>query len=361
MKSNDRKIAVAMSGGVDSSVTALLLKKQGWDVIGITMNLWKPDSTASKSKTAHIKDAQKVAELIGIPHYVLDLKDLFYEKIVVPFCEEYLRGRTSNPCIHCNRTIKFREILKAAQEKFQAGYIATGHYVRIVNDSGRWRLRKGVDPKKDQSYFLSELTLQQLAHIITPLGDYKKLDVLKIAKENKLPVFHKGESQEICFLPDGNYAEFVVNSGLSVSKPGYIYNIDGKKLGTHKGLPHYTIGQRKNLGIALGRPQYVIKIDHRENSIVIGDNEHLFHRGVRTSNFSCFSGDIKQLQQKPLYARIRYRHKESKGIMRILYNKYIEFIYDQPQRAITPGQHLVVYDEDYVAAAGIIEQGFDVC
>jgi len=183
---------------------------------------------------------------------------------------------------------------------------------------------------------------------------------MKIAAQKNLPVFHKGESQEICFLPDGNYANFVVESGLSKSKPGNIYNIDGKKLGTHKGLSHYTIGQRKSLGVALGKPQYVIEINAKDNSIVIGDNEHLYHRGVIAHDLSFLSDNVNTLQDKPLFARIRYRHKESKGLMRVIDNNTIEFIYNQPQRAVTPGQHLVIYDDDYVAAAGVIAKAFDV-
>ena len=356
--SNKQKVAVAMSGGADSSVAAVILKEQGYDVIGVTMELWQADT--SNNSTDHIEDARKIARLLDIPHYVIDLKDIFYEKVVAPFCKEYLNGKTPNPCIHCNRIIKFHEILRFAREKFNISHIATGHYVRIEKSPDGFRLRKGIDPKKDQSYFLARLTPDQLSHIITPLGNYNKADIMKIAEQKNLPVFHKGESQEICFLPDGNYADFVADCGLAQSKPGNIYNIDGKKLGTHKGLSHYTIGQRKSLGIALGKPQYVISINAKDNSIVIGDNEHLFHKGMLAKNLSFLSDNIERLQNKPVYARIRYRHKESKGVMRVIDSNTMEFIYDQPQRAVTPGQHLVVYDDDYVAAAGVIDKAFDV-
>lgn len=349
-----KRIAVAMSGGVDSSVTALLLKEHGFDVVGVTMKLWKKSDDAVD---AAVEDAQKVADHIGISHLTFDLTESFYTTIVEPFCKEYIAGRTPNPCIVCNRLIKFGALFDVIKEKCATDLIATGHYARIEYN-GSPRLRKGIDPAKDQSYFLSRLTLEQLARSVMPLGEYTKKEILDIAVAKRLPVAHRPESQEICFLPDGGYADFVMNAGGDTCTPGPIVDVHGKKLGEHHGLPHYTIGQRKNLGVALGKPQYVLEINPETNTIVIGDNHGLFHRGVRSKHLNCLYSDGFPTDT-PLKARVRYRHREQPGYIQCVHDDSLVFIFNEPQRAITPGQQLVIYDGEYIVGSGFIDRAFD--
>ncbi len=346
-------IAVAMSGGVDSSVTAALLIEQGYTVFGLTMNVipkYVSDSFPVSSQPA-ITDARSVADQLGIRHYVVDVSEVFDQEIIDPFCREYLNGRTPNPCIHCNRLIKFSALMNAALEH-GASYLATGHYVRIIHGSP-CRLMKGVDTAKDQSYFLARLTQDQLRRIITPLGGLRKNDVRGIASRFKLSISKKPESQEICFLPDGAYAEFVSQRHPDQTSPGPIIDREGKHIGTHKGLPHYTIGQRRNLGVALGRPQYVTRIDPDANAIHIGDNDDLTGSRVSASapNWIIPPDQI----HGSVLARLRYRHTESPGTIISSDENKIVFEFDEPQRAITPGQQLVLYVGEEVIGSGTID------
>ncbi len=352
-----KKIAVAMSGGVDSSVVALLLRDQGYDIVGVTMKLWNSCHTGGHDVSdSAIRDAKLVADFLGIPHVEVDLQKIFYKSIVEPFCHEYLQGRTPNPCIVCNPLIKFGALLDFVKNDIGADMVATGHYA-CIEYGDTCTLRKGIDHTKDQSYFLARLTPDQLAASIFPLGTYAKQDIVSIAHDHKLPVANRPESQEICFLPDGKYAEFVMDSGLAHATPGPIVDSSGKKLGTHRGLPYYTIGQRRSLGVALGKPQYVIDIIPQTNTLVIGDDNLLFHRGVCADNLNCLSNE-KFLVDKPYRARIRYRHKECPGHIVKITDDTLEFLFDQPQRAITPGQQLVIYDGDSVVGSGFIKHHF---
>jgi len=347
MDSKKKTIAVAMSGGIDSSVTVSLLLEQGYHVFGITMITY---SGAEKSAA----DAQIVAEKLGIQHYTIDLRDKFNERIVKPFCMEYLRGRTPNPCIRCNRLIKFRELTSFAK-KHDAEFLATGHYVRIENST----LKKGVDLTKDQSYFLSWLRKDQLKQIITPLGNFTKKQIRKKAVELKLHIKDKPESQEIFFLPDENYSSFIEESGLTKTDHGPIVDISDKIVGEHGGLHNYTIGQRRGIGVALGKPQYVVRIIPEENKVVIGDDNELFHKGVKASDPNWFVPPDNLIGQ-PLKAKIRYRQQEAPGKIISVDENHVSFVFDSLQRAITPGQQLVIYDGDTVLGGAIIDEAFHV-
>lgn len=351
-------IAVAMSGGIDSSVTASLLCEQGFTVIGITMNV-VPDYITAEfgvSSTRTVKDAQSVANQLGITHHVLDLSDHFETEIIEPFCNEYISGRTPNPCIHCNRMIKFSRLLEFGRS-LGASYLATGHYVRI--DHGPpCRLKKGLDGKKDQSYFLSRLTIDQLRQIITPLGTYTKKRVREMAHDLGLVISKKPESQEICFLPDGAYAQFVEYKQPDNCMPGPIKTADGTVVGTHKGLPHYTIGQRRNLGVALGKPQYVTAIDAQNNTLYIGDDDQLQATGVEADSPHWIIPPDSWSSSR-LAARIRYRHDESPGEVVHYDDERVRFRFDEPQRAITPGQQLVLYRDDEVVGSATISGAFE--
>lgn len=343
MDTKEKTIAVAMSGGIDSSVTVSLLLEQGCHVFGITMLTY---SGSEQSAT----DARIVAEKLGIQHYTINLKEIFNEKIVKPFCIEYIQGRTPNPCIRCNRLIKFRELIRFAKNH-NAEFLATGHYVRIENGM----LRKGIDQTKDQSYFLSWLTKDQLKQIITPLGNFTKKQIREKAADLKLHIKDKPESQEICFLPDENYGDFINNSGLAKTEHGAIVDISGRIVGEHDGLHNYTIGQRRGLKVALGKPQYVIKIIPEENKVVIGDNSRLFNKGVKASNPNWFVSPDNLIGQ-PLKAKIRYRQKEEPGKIISIDENQVSFVFDSSQRAITPGQQLVIYDEDIVLGGATIDE-----
>jgi len=346
------KIAVAMSGGVDSSVTAYLLLRKGYRVEGVTMRVM-PEELMSSSA---VESAQNAARQLRIPHHVIDVSDQFHENIIKPFCAQYMKGRTPNPCILCNKLIKFSVLIEFAL-KAGAEYLATGHYARIVHDE-YVRLKKGIDTKKDQSYFLAKLDQNQLSRIVMPLGEYTKQQVRLIAQEASLCAKNREESQEICFLPDGDYANFVHRHAQVQAKPGPIMDIFGRTIGTHRGLPYYTIGQRKFLGVSLGRPQYVIEIKTAQNAIVIGDNRHLLRRGVRVIDPNWTTPQKPESGIK-LKARIRYRHTEEPGILVTTDDKETQFLFNQAQRAITPGQQIVFYSGDEVIGSGVIDSSFD--
>ena len=333
-----------MSGGVDSSVAAALLKDKGFEVIGITMNMWK----CSKDN-----DAKRVTDKLGIPHYVLDFRDIFKEKVIANFCEEYKQGRTPNPCIRCNKYIKFDALDKKAKE-LDANFMATGHYARIGRAGGRYVLKKGIDTKKDQSYFLYTLTQEQLKYTLMPLGDITKERVRKIAKEKNLHVVNSPESQEICFVPDNNYGEFVKKYIPEEIKPGHIVNKEGKVIGEHRGIIFYTIGQRKGMGIADKNPLYVIAIDKKNNAIRAGKEEELYTNELIADNINFIS--IKKLKTPiKVEAKIRYLHQASPATVIPLDKGKVRVKFDSPQRAITPGQAVVFYKGEEVVGGGTIE------
>jgi tRNA-specific 2-thiouridylase len=344
------KIAVAMSGGVDSSVTAALLKQQGHEVLGITMRLFTPYISGAGS-TAH--DAAVVARHLGIPHHVVDFEAEFRELIINDFIAEYGCGSTPNPCIRCNRFVKFGLLLDKARE-LGAELLATGHYVRkTVDPDGTCHLRVARNFAKDQSYFLYTLTQERLREVLFPLGDVESKDEVRcLAREFGLPVAEKSDSQEVCFIPGDDYVAFLECSAGLADTQGEIVHLDGQVLGRHDGTHRYTIGQRKGLGIAWKEPLYVVEIDTAQNRVVVGEQQHVFAAGLRAAEMNWiippasdeFAGRCK----------IRYRHLPVPCRARLLENGTCEVRFDQPQKAVTPGQSLVFYHDDEVVGGGRI-------
>ena len=350
------RVVVAMSGGVDSSVAAALLKKQGYEVIGITMCFNLSDSSRKRSSCCGmqgIEDARRVAQKIGIRHYVLNMQKTFKDCVIENFCQEYLRGRTPNPCIRCNQYIKFDALLKKALS-LGATFLATGHYARIKKTSS-YLLRKARDLEKDQSYFLYRLGQEQLRHILFPLGKYSKIEVRKFAKEFGLHIADKAGSQEICFLAGRDYRGFLENQGVKI-KPGFIVDKEGNILGKHKGIAFYTVGQRQGLGIAKGYPLYVTKIEPKNNKILVGTKEEAKKREFLIKDVHFTSKSIKK--KVALKVKIRYNHKEMPAGV-IFEKKKIRVCFKKPQFAITPGQSAVFYDKDIVVGGGVIERVWD--
>jgi len=345
------KVAVAMSGGVDSSVAAAVLKESGYPVIGVTM-LVRPEDEASSADSSN--DARRVAEMLGIPHHVVDLRDIFHEKVIAPFCQEYSMGRTPNPCVRCNRHIKFDALFRHARA-LGAHYIATGHHARITRDetSGRALLRKGEDRQKDQSYFLYALTQEQLSHAMFPIGNLTKEEVRAMARERNLPISSRPESQDICFIKDNDYAGFLKQFIPRASRPGPVLDEQGKVIGYHQGMLNYTIGQRKRLGIAASEPRYVIAIAPENNAIIVGRRESAFGDELVATQMNWGAID-RPAETITARARIRYRHLEAEVAITPVDNDsvYVKFI--EPQLAITPGQAIVFYDGDKVLGGGTI-------
>jgi len=340
------RVVVAMSGGVDSSVTALLLLKEGYEVIGLTMNI-------SVSSTS-INDAKKVAYLLNIPHYVINLKREFEETIVKYFVESYEKGYTPNPCMFCNRFIKFGLLMKRAKE-ISAEYFATGHYVKKEWDQERkvFLLKRAKDERKDQSYFLAYLTQEQIEKSLFPLGDYTKEEVRRIARENNLVTEEKSESQEICFLPNNDYREFIKK--YVKEKKGKIITEDGRIVGEHDGVFSFTIGQRKGLKVAMGKPVYVKEIVPEEGLVIVAERERILSNLVyaKNLNFPSFKPKKKRID---VFAMIRYNMKPQPAELKIISEDEVIVEFKEPQWAPAPGQILVCYLEDFVLCGGIIEK-----
>ena len=348
------RVLVAMSGGVDSSVAAALLKEEGYEVIGVTLDLGVRDD----SGCCGLESAKRVAGKLGVPHYTLDLKDLFHREIVLPFCREYSLGRTPNPCIRCNRTVKFEVLLRKAGE-FGADLIATGHYARVEFDRalGRYTLKKGVDRAKDQSYMLYLLTQEQLGRATFPLGDLTKEEVRAIARRMGLHTAGRPESQEICFVPDGRYPELVGRYFPEALRPGPILDTEGEVLGRHKGIAYYTVGQRRGLGLALGRPLYVVRIDPERNAIVVGGKEEVLAEGLLASDVNLVS--VPEISEPmKVKAKVRYRHPEADATVFPLEDGKLLVKFSEPQEAVTPGQSVVFYLGDVVVGGGTIEEAW---
>ena len=352
-----------MSGGVDSSVAAVLLKERGFDVTGITMNLFslpkelcRSDELRSCCGWKATEDAHDVAMRLGIPHFVADFRREFERSVIADFCREYRRGRTPNPCIRCNEHIKFTLLLDRAR-RLGADYIATGHHARVVFSRAkkRYLLKKGKDKAKDQSYFLYSLTQGQLSRTLMPVGYLTKREVREMARKWGLPVAAKPESQEICFVPVGRYPEFLKKRIPQAFRTGPVKDTGGRVLGEHGGIMNFTVGQRRGMGIAAPRPLYVISIDGKENTIVVGAESDLCRKRLQASSVNLISmakleGPIK------VKAKIRYKHEESKALVMPMSRGRVIVEFENPQRAIAPGQSVVFYDRDTVIGGGIIEK-----
>jgi tRNA-specific 2-thiouridylase len=386
-KHGSEKVVVAMSGGVDSSTTAALLKEQGYDVVGLSMQLWDytrgesgghPEADLHRSGTCcsidDIYDARRVARILDLPFYVVNLEEAFEKEVVVPFVRSYLEGDTPVPCVHCNTFMKFHHLLNRASQ-IGASKLATGHYARIqLNpETSRYELLKGRDSAKDQSFFLFEMTQEQLSKVLFPLGELTKTEVRAMARGYGLPVFEKPDSQEICFIPKRNYGHFVESyceqhpqilaCGGSPSdigtclppQPGNIITKKGEIVGKHSGIHHFTVGQRKGLGVAVGEPLYVLQTDAPNRLVVVGRDEDLLSKGLlaRRVNWIMVEEPVGPLRVK---AKIRNRHEAADATVwgRGGDSAYVEF--DAPQRAVTPGQAVVFYDGDRVAGGGWIEE-----
>ena len=352
------KVIVGLSGGVDSAVTAYLLKQAGHDVAGVTLRTWQ-GSNGEESRCCEIDDARETARIIGIPYYVFNCTDAFEEKIIKPFIDCYIHGMTPNPCVICNREIKWERLLYYANV-LGAEFVATGHYASIIPlDNGRYTVGKAIHDDKDQAYMLYRLTQEQLKKTLMPLGALSKQEVRDIAKKAGIPVASKPDSQEICFVPDGDYAGFIRNNTDAVI-PGEGCFVDekGTILGKHKGIIHYTVGQRKGLGIALGYPAYIKKINADTNEIVLGTTEETGCKSIlcRDLNFMSIE-ELKKNETIRCLVKIRYRHSGQSAVLERDGDDRIRVVFDEPVRSAAPGQSAVFYDDrGYIIGGGIITE-----
>ncbi len=354
-----KKVVVGMSGGVDSSVAAYLLKEAGYEVIGVTMQIWQDEDTCTLEENggccglSAVEDARRVADSLGIPYYVMNFKNEFRENVIDYFVDEYLKGKTPNPCIACNRYVKWESLLTRSLS-IGADYIATGHYARVVQlENGRYALKKSATAAKDQTYALYNLTQEQLSRTLMPVGEYTKDEIRALAEKIGLLVANKPDSQEICFIPDHDYASFITDYTGKEIKEGNFVDTSGKVLGKHKGIIHYTVGQRKGLGIALGKPAFVVEIRPEANEVVIGTNDEVFTDCLYADNLNCMS--VERFEDgMEVMAKIRYNHEGAKCKLTMVSDDVVKCEFEQPQRAVTPGQAVVFYQGDIVAGGGTI-------
>ena len=353
-----KKVVIGMSGGVDSSVAAYLLKEQGYEVIGITMRMAPDDPDHEENEggccgLSAVEDARRVCDRLDIPFYVMNFKKSFKEKVIDNFVDEYIAGRTPNPCVNCNKYLKFDELLRKARG-IGAEYVATGHYAKIEEVNGRYQLIKSDDDKKDQTYMLYNFTQDQLAHTLMPCGKYTKDKIREIAKEIGLAVHNKKDSEEICFIPDNNHGRFISEYRPNDVKPGNFVDKSGKILGKHKGIVYYTIGQRKGLGLSLGRPVFVTEIRPERNEVVIGSEDEIFKNALIAKDVNFIS--IEKLEgELSVTAKIRYSAKPTPAKLYPLKDGRVKVVFEEKVRAITKGQSVVFYDGNIVVGGGIIE------
>lgn len=349
------KAVIAMSGGVDSSVAAFLMKEKGFECIGATLKLHSKENEINTEQSCcsskDIEDAKSVADRLNIPYFVYDFEGEFKEKVIDNFVSVYENGGTPNPCIECNRHLKFKKLFEKMKE-LRYDYVVTGHYARIEEKNGWFYLKKGVDFSKDQSYVLYSLTQEQLAHITFPLGDYSKEEIRNIAEKQGFVNASKKDSQDICFVENGDYAGFIEKYTGKKYPQGNFVDINGNVLGVHQGIIRYTNGQRKGLGVAFGKPMYVAGKNIDDNTVTLCTNEELFSRELVADNFNWlipnFDGELK------CKARVRYNMKEQDAVAFKLDSKKVKVVFDNPQRAITKGQAVVLYDGDTVLGGGTI-------
>lgn len=357
--SNKKKVVVGMSGGVDSSVAAYLLKEQGYEVIGVTMQIWQEESYVQDSENggccglSAVEDARRVAQKLDIPYYVMNFRKEFSDNVISYFLKEYLQGRTPNPCIACNRYVKWESLLQRSME-IGADYIATGHYAGIKKlENNRYVIANSVTGKKDQTYALYNLTQYQLAHTLMPVGGYTKEEIRRIAGDMQLPVANKPDSMEICFVPDNDYGKFIREHTDEKIEEGDFVDLQGNVLGRHKGIIHYTVGQRKGLNLSMGYPVFVVEIRPQTNQVVVGKQEDAFKTKLYANQLNFMSVESLQKEMRVL-AKIRYNHKGAMCTIRMAGEDLVECVFDQPQRAVAPGQAVVFYEEDYVVGGGVI-------
>lgn len=362
----NKKVVIGMSGGVDSSVAALLLKKQGYECVGVTMQIWDSSDVCRMEHEggccgqSAVDDARRVAAALGIPYYVVNFRDLFREKVESVFIDEYLKGRTPNPCVACNRYVKWASMLKTA-DNIGADFIATGHYARTeALSNGRLTVRNSVTAAKDQTYMLYGLSQEQLRRTLMPIGDYDKSEIRKIAQEAGLPVAHKPDSQEICFVPDNDYAGYIDReAGDRVPGPGRFISIDGKDLGPNRGITHYTVGQRKHLGLSMGHPVFVTEIRPETGEVVIGEDSNVYGSCLTADhlNFMAIAPEEMPIgSSRMVSAKIRYSRSASPCRITRTGEDEIRAEFDPKVRAVTPGQSIVCYEEDHVLLGGIIDR-----